>query len=241
MTQNVMKQIKDNQNALVRLESLSMAYTEGETRHEILQDVSINFAKGSFTALLGASGSGKSTLLNLIAGLDKPTNGKIWIADTEITTLSEKERTLFRRRSLGIVFQFFNLLPGLTVLENVLLPLQLNKRGRESTQARDLLKRVGLGDRLDSYPDRLSGGEQQRVAIVRALLHEPMLLLADEPTGNLDETTAHAVASLMLELVRDRKQTLILVTHNPELAESADAIYRVHEGRVETSKKFQAS
>ncbi len=227
--------------SLVKIQGLSMAYREAETQQNVLREVNIEFIRGSFTALLGASGSGKSTLLNLIAGLDKPSAGKIWIDGTEITSLSEKQLTLFRRQKLGIVFQFFNLLPGLSVLENVLLPLQLNGRGRESDKAKDLLQRVGLGERLHSYPDRLSGGEQQRVAIVRALLHQPVLLLADEPTGNLDENTAEAVAELMLELARAHHQTLILVTHNPELAAKADAIYRVHEGQVEIQKSFKGA
>ncbi|MEZ0370957.1 MAG: ABC transporter ATP-binding protein [Candidatus Sericytochromatia bacterium] len=212
-----------------------MSYREAGRIRPILRELSVGFRQGAFSVLLGPSGCGKSTLLNLIAGLDRPDTGRIRIGQTELTALSERERTLFRRQRIGIIFQFFNLLPSLTVLENVLLPLQLNKRKHEAASARDWLGRVGLADRADSYPDRLSGGEQQRVAIVRALLHDPLLLLADEPTGNLDEATAAQVTEMLLELVHERRQTLIMVTHNPELATRADAVYRMHEGRLEVS------
>ena len=216
---------------LVTIENLSMSYTEGSQRRQILDQINIGFGAGSFSTLFGPSGCGKSTLLNLIGGLDQPDAGRIRIGEIEITSLSEKERTLFRRRKLGIVFQFFNLLPSLTVLENILLPLQLNGR-KDSQAALSWLERVGLGGRGHSYPDRLSGGEQQRVAIVRAMLHEPMLLLADEPTGNLDEQTAAEITAMLLELVREKHQTLIMVTHNPELARQADAVYHMHDGRL---------
>lgn len=210
-----------------------MAYHEGGQRRQILKDLSLDFPQGAFTALLGQSGSGKSTLLNLMAGLDQPESGSVWIGDTCLNRLAERQRTLFRRRHIGFVFQFFNLLPTLTVYENVLLPLQLNRRGQEAERARAWLERVGLGERLQTYPDRLSGGEQQRVAIVRALLHEPELILADEPTGNLDVQTGTEITNLLLDLVRQRRQTLILVTHNPELARQADRVYELRDGQLE--------
>lgn len=217
---------------LVRLNQLSMSYTEGTQTRWVLRDVSTGFRQDSFSVLLGPSGCGKSTLLGLIGGLDQPDTGQIYIGDVELTSLNERQRTLFRREKLGIVFQFFNLLPGLTVLENVMLPLQLNHRGQNTAKAKEWLQRVGLAERAGSYPDRLSGGEQQRIAIVRAMLHEPLLILADEPTGNLDENTAAQVTEMLLELVRENRQTLIMVTHNPEMATRADAVYHMHEGQL---------
>ncbi|PKL76624.1 MAG: ABC transporter ATP-binding protein [Candidatus Melainabacteria bacterium HGW-Melainabacteria-1] len=223
---------------LVRLEALNMSYREGSRTRLILTGLNAGFGQGRFSVLLGQSGSGKSTLLNLIAGLDQPSSGRIWIGDTELTALSERQRTLFRRRHIGIVFQFFNLLPGLSVIENVLLPLQLNGRQAKSERqaAVSWLSRVGLGDRLDTHPDRLSGGEMQRVAIVRAMLHDPVLILADEPTGNLDEATAAEITELLLGLVREQNLTLIMVTHNPELAARADAVYEMHEGKLSLTR-----
>lgn len=224
-----------SQAAWVRLENLSMTYQEGSLQRPILSGAQASFAKGHFSALLGPSGSGKSTLLNLIAGLDRPQTGKIWIGDQELTALSEREQTRFRRRHLGIIFQFFNLLPSLNVLENVLLPLQLNgqkNQARNRRLAQEWLTKVGLGQRLETYPDKLSGGEQQRIALVRAMLHQPQLILADEPTGNLDENTAAQVAELLLQMVREQGQTLIMVTHNAELAARADQIYDLHEGKL---------
>lgn len=217
---------------LVEIAQLSMAYSEGGSQREILKDVTVAFARGSFNLLLGPSGCGKSTLLNLIGGLDRPHAGSIRIDGVDITGLDERARTLFRRRQLGIIFQFFNLLPSLTVLENVLLPLQLNRRRHQQPLALEWLGRVGLGARAQSYPDRLSGGEQQRVAIVRAMLHEPKLILADEPTGNLDETTAEEIVDLLQQLVREKGGTLIMVTHNPDFSQRADAVFHMHEGRL---------
>lgn len=210
---------------LIRLQNLTMHYQEGDRQRTILDNVDAVFPQGKFTVLLGQSGSGKSTLLNLIAGLDQPAAGEVWIDRQHMTGLSERERTLFRRQHIGFVFQFFNLLPTLTVLENVLLPLQLNQIKHAKTRAMDGLEKVGLGDRHGAYPDQLSGGEQQRVAIARAMLHEPMLILADEPTGNLDTRTGEQITQLLLELVKAERQTLVMVTHNPEMATFADKVY----------------
>ena len=211
--------------SLIQLKNLTMQYQEGVQQRVILNAVDAHFPQGKFTVLLGQSGSGKSTLLNLIAGLDQPEQGEVWVANQNMTAMTEQERTLFRREHIGFVFQFFNLLPTLSILENVLLPLQLNKVKNAKTIAMEWLDRVGLADRHAAYPDRLSGGEQQRVAIARAMLHQPMLVLADEPTGNLDTHTGDQITELLLELVKAEKQTLVMVTHNPEMASFADKVY----------------
>jgi putative ABC transport system ATP-binding protein len=219
---------------LVRLENLSKAFDEGRQIRSVLDNVNASFRRGDFIVLLGRSGSGKSTLLNLISGIETPSSGDITIAGVPVTRLSERERTLFRRDQIGFVFQFFNLIPTLTVLENVTLPQEL--AGLDLKQVRagalTLLDRVGLADRQGTFPDRLSGGEQQRVAIARALAHDPTLLLADEPTGNLDEETGDKVLSLLLELTRAAGKTLIMATHSPEVLPYADRVYEIHDGRL---------
>lgn len=218
----------------VRIQSLTKTYQEGASQRAVLSEVNTSFEAGKFTVLLGQSGSGKSTLLNLISGIDLPTTGDIWIGDVNVTQLSERNRTLLRRYHIGFVFQFFNLIPTLTAGENVSLPLELAGVGERQArkQAASLLDRVGLGDRSDDYPDRLSGGEQQRVAIARALAHDPILLLADEPTGNLDEGTGLTVLKLLLELVREAGKTLIMATHSLEVLPFADYVYNVTEGKL---------
>lgn len=220
--------------AAVRLDQISKFYEEGGTRHEILHGVTAEFAAGKFTVLLGKSGSGKSTLLNLISGIDTPSAGDVWIGDRAITRLSERERTLFRRDRIGIVFQFFNLIPTLTVLENVTLPQELSGRSERESKRRamDLLERVGLAERSNASPDRLSGGEQQRVAIARALAHDPALILADEPTGNLDAETGDTVLKLLLELTRDAGKTMIMATHSTDIIPFADSVYSVQSGHL---------
>ncbi len=222
-------------NSFICLENLSKDFQEGDRLRQVLQAVNVQFYEGEFAALLGKSGSGKSTLLNLICGIEKPSHGRVTIHHTAITDLNERQRTLFRRDHIGFVFQFFNLIPTLTVLENVTLPQELaGRNGRAATQsALTLLEQVGLADRQHTFPDKLSGGEQQRVAIARALAHNPLLVLADEPTGNLDEETGEMVMALLLKLTRDAGKTLIMATHNPEIVPLADRVYRVHEGEVE--------
>jgi putative ABC transport system ATP-binding protein len=213
---------------------VAKAYPEGGGVRTVLHALSADIAAGEFVALMGRSGSGKSTLLNLISGIDLPTAGEIRIGDTDLTALSERQRTLFRRDHVGFIFQFFNLLPTLTVLENLLLPLELQGRLDPAgcRRARDLLAEVGLGDREGSFPDRLSGGEQQRVAIARALVHRPRLLLADEPTGNLDAETGAQVLALLGRLVRQAGLTLLLVTHSDEVARQGDRILTLRDGRL---------
>lgn len=220
---------------IIRLENLSKTFQEGDKTRTILDNLNLLLFEGEFTLLLGKSGSGKSTLLNLISGIEKPDSGHIIINDTAVTSLKEQQRTLFRRDHIGFVFQFFNLIPTLTVLENVTLPQELAARhGRDAIHqsAHTLLQRVGLANRHHAYPDKLSGGEQQRVAIARALAHNPMLLLADEPTGNLDEETGQRILTLLLELTRQAGKTLIMATHNPEIIPLADRVFYVQDGRL---------
>ncbi len=219
---------------LIQISGLHKSFREGSQTREVLHGLDITFYQGEFVALFGQSGSGKSTLLNLISGIEQPDAGQICINGVQMTALRERERTLFRRDHIGFIFQFFNLIPTLTVLENVTLPQEL--AGKKETAVRpralELLARVGLADRRDAFPDKLSGGEQQRVAIARALAHDPMLLLADEPTGNLDEETGALVLELLLELTRAAGKTLIMATHNPEIAHLADRVLRVVDGRL---------
>ncbi len=219
----------DHKDSTVELRNVTKSYTEGKTARTILKNVNATFHPGEFVLILGTSGSGKSTLLNLISGIDAPDAGDIIVGDVTINRLSEHQRTLFRRERLGFIFQFFNLIPTLTVFENITLSLQLNggiNRTREQ-QVTALIDRVGLTHRQHAFPDRLSGGEQQRVAILRAVAHNPSLLLADEPTGNLDETTGQTILELLLELTRNFNKTLIMATHNPEIIPFADKVYRV--------------
>jgi putative ABC transport system ATP-binding protein len=219
---------------LVVLTGVGRTFMEGEKRHPVLRDVSLRVPEGRFVAILGRSGSGKSTLLNLVAGIDDPDAGEIVVDGTNITRLSERDRTLFRRRHIGFVYQFFNLIPTLTVLENVRLPLELAGRGSSaaSRAAMALLDEVSLADRADTYPDKLSGGEQQRVAIARALAADPRLVLADEPTGNLDVDTGEKVLAMLLRLTRDRGRTLLMATHSRTVAARADRVLRVEGDHV---------
>ena len=219
----------------LRFHDLSKSYYEGSVRRVVLQGAHAEFQAGEITAILGKSGSGKSTLLNLISGIDAPDSGEIWVNGQDLTSLTERDRTLYRRAQIGFVFQFFNLIPTLTVGENVSLPLELNNLSREETskKARELLDAVELLDRWDTFPDKLSGGEQQRVALARALVHDPLLILADEPTGNLDEETGTQMISLLVRLTRERNGTLILVTHSHESASFADRILKLSHGQLE--------
>jgi putative ABC transport system ATP-binding protein len=218
------------------LQGLSKSYQEGKRIRTVLSEANAEFFKGEFTAILGKSGSGKSTLLNLISGIDRADQGSIWLEDLELTALDDRQLTLFRRQHIGFIFQFFNLIPTLTVLENVALPLELN--GLEPRQAAGraagLLEAVGLHDRLKTFPENLSGGEQQRVAIARALVHDPLLVLADEPTGNLDGETGRQVLALLDRLTRQAGKNLILVTHSREAAGYADRVLYLREGQLLT-------
>ena len=218
----------------VELRHLSKTYREGEAERVVLRDVSAAIASGEIVVLVGRSGSGKSTLLNLVAGIDRPTAGSVAVNGTDLTALDEHARTRFRRRHIGFVFQFFNLVPLLTVEENLLLPLELNGRAGAAggARARALLERVGLAGRGDSFPERLSGGEQQRVAIARALIHDPDVILADEPTGNLDADTAAGVLDLLDALAREAGRTVLMATHSREVIGVADRILTIERGAL---------
>ncbi len=224
---------------IIRLDNVSKDFLEGAQARPVLRGASAAFEAGEFVAIRGRSGSGKSTLLNLIAGIDMPSSGDIYIDEVAVTRLSQRERTIFRRDNIGFIFQFFNLIPTLTVLENVRLPAELAGRDDRtvSAGALDLLERVGLADRRHVFPDKLSGGEQQRVAIARALAQNPRLVLADEPTGNLDERTGEAVMTLLDAMTRQAGKTLILVTHSREMARQADRVLEMHAGRLEERMK----
>jgi putative ABC transport system ATP-binding protein len=219
---------------IIQIHGLSKAYAEEGRVLPVLDQVDLQIGAGELFVLLGKSGSGKSTLLNLMSGIDRADAGHIIVGETDITALNERQRTLFRRDHIGIIFQFFNLIPTLTVLENITLPDELRgmSRRESETPGRKLLEEVGLANRADTFPDRLSGGEQQRVAIARALAHEPSLVLADEPTGNLDEDTGRSVLKLLLALTRDAGKTLVMATHNPDIVPLADRVCRIHEGKL---------
>ncbi|MFO8154479.1 MAG: ABC transporter ATP-binding protein [Pseudomonadota bacterium] len=219
----------------IQLCGIHKGYPEADTFRKVLAGLDLQVAAAETCAIMGPSGSGKSTLLNLIGAMELPDTGTIDVAGHTLTTLPERSRTLFRRRLLGFVFQQFNLVPTLTVLENLLLPLELNGRlnaaGRRAAQ--DLLGRVGLSDRGASFPEHLSGGERQRVAIARALVHEPVLLIADEPTGSLDGATATTVLELFGALCGERGTTVLMATHSREVAARADRILDLRDGRLE--------
>ena len=217
---------------MVSIVGLTMRLTSGGRPLTILDGVTLDIARGDAVAVIGPSGSGKSTLLGLIAGLDAPTAGTITVGGVDITRLGESALARFRRETIGYVFQSYHLIPTLTAAENVAVPLELAGERRVSARARVLLEQVGLRDRGDHYPVQLSGGEQQRVALARAVALEPPLLLADEPTGNLDSATGAAIIELLFALNRERGSTLVLVTHDPALAERADRVVALRDGRV---------
>jgi putative ABC transport system ATP-binding protein len=220
--------------AFLRFHDLTKSYYEGDMRRVVLQNAHAEFQSREITAILGKSGSGKSTLLNLISGIDEPDSGQIWVDGHELTALPERDRTLFRRAQVGFLFQFFNLIPTLTVGENVSLPLELNRipRAQAREKAQEMLRAVDLLDRWETFPEKLSGGEQQRVALARSLVHDPVLILADEPTGNLDEDTGAQMLALLTRLVREQDRTLLMVTHSREAASNADRILRLSHGQL---------
>jgi putative ABC transport system ATP-binding protein len=227
-----------NSPAVLKVAGLSRTFQEGKNHRNVLTNVNFELGKGQRLALVGRSGSGKSTLLNLLAGVDLPDSGEIKIKNNNLTALTENQRTLFRRQHIGFIYQLFNLIPTLTVVENISLPLELNRVARAQIAKRSnaILAAVGLSDRGTSYPDQLSGGEQQRVAIARGLVHNPSLVLADEPTGNLDAESGRQVLKLLNSLVDQNQQSLIIVTHSIEIAMSAERVLELKDGIVKDVK-----
>jgi len=223
----------------IQARGLARRFREGERTHVVLDGVDLDIRRGETVALRGRSGSGKSTLLNLIGGIDVPDAGTVAVAGTDLTELDEHARTLFRREHIGFVYQAFNLVPTLNVADNIRLVLELNKEPRAGERIAGLLDAVGLSDRKASFPDVLSGGEQQRVSIARALSHRPSVLLADEPTGNLDDTTAESVLALLERLVRDAGGTMLIATHSARVAASCDRVFELHNGKLEETSTKQ--
>ena len=234
--------LSSNIKPIITLSHITKTYQEAGRTRVVLDDVTHDFPAGRIAVLLGRSGSGKSTLLSLIAGLDTTTAGDVWIGETKLTALSEHERTLFRRRYIGFVFQFFNLISTLNVLENVLLPLELAGRlpSEARVRANEMLAAVGLAGREGAFPDRLSGGEQQRVAIARALVHDPLLVMADEPTGNLDAETGTQILDLLESLTRTLGKTLLIATHSREVVKRADEVWRIRDGKLVAETAVEA-
>jgi putative ABC transport system ATP-binding protein len=218
---------------LIELVHATRMYTTGARQLYALRDASLEVARGEFVAVVGPSGSGKSTLLNLVGGIDKPTSGQVWVDGIRIDAMDENALAIFRRTHIGIVFQFFQLLPTLTALENVMLPMELRGDDRKGRRARAerMLERVGLGARMTQLPSELSGGEQQRVAIARAFVNDPPILLADEPTGNLDSANAEAIIALLRELA-DAGKTILLITHEANLARAAHRTILMRDGAI---------
>jgi len=225
----------ENVKMIVRTIGLSKVYRRGKVEVPALRDVNFQVYSGEIVGIMGPSGSGKTTLLNLIGGLDKPTMGKIFVDGVDITSLGEDELADYRLKKVGFVFQFYNLIPTLTALENVELPMALAgvPKNERRDRALDLLRMVGLEARADHKPDELSGGEQQRVTIARALANSPAIVLADEPTGDLDSKSAQSLMKLIRELNKRNKQTFIIVTHDPIVAEACTKIYNIRDGRIE--------
>lgn len=219
---------------VLKVENLKKYYGKGESEVRALDGVSLSVSKGEFIAIVGASGSGKSTLLHLIGGLDKPTSGKVTVREKDLYSQSENELSIFRRRNIGFIFQFFNLIPILNVEENISLPALLDNEKVDKKYLSDLIKMTGLEDRKKHIPSELSGGQQQRVSIARALINKPAIILADEPTGNLDSKNSQEVIELLKATAKRYNQTLILITHDSKIAEQADRIITLDDGKIKS-------
>lgn len=217
---------------ILKIENLSKVYGKGETAVNALDNVSFSIHKGEFVAIIGPSGSGKSTLMHLMGGVDRPSNGKVFVDGTDIYELNETKLAIFRRRQIGLIYQFYNLLPVLTVEENITLPLLLDGHKIDQKQFQQIVQNLGLNDRLDHLPNQLSGGQQQRVSIGRALINNPALMLADEPTGNLDSETGTEIVNLLKMFNKTYQQTLVMITHDEQIALQADRILTITDGQV---------
>ena len=217
---------------ILKVENLTKVYGKGSTEVRALDDVSFSVKKGEFVAIVGASGSGKSTLLHLLGGVDRPTSGKVFIDGEDIFKLNDEKLAIFRRRQVGLIYQFYNLIPILNVEENITLPLSLDNRTVDKDELDDLIKLLGLDKRKKHLPNELSGGQQQRVSIGRALITRPTIVLADEPTGNLDSKSSDEIVALLKKSNKDFKQTIVMITHNMDIAKEADRIIKIEDGHI---------
>ncbi|MBE1556171.1 ATP-binding cassette domain-containing protein [Sporosarcina limicola] len=217
---------------ILKIDHLSKLYGKGETAVKALDDVSLTIKKGEFVAIIGPSGSGKSTLLHMLGGVDKPTSGKVFVDNTDIYNLNETQLAIFRRRQIGLIYQFYNLIPVLTVEENITLPVLLDEHKVDKKQLGEIVKTLNLQSRLNHLPNQLSGGQQQRVSIGRALISNPALMLADEPTGNLDSENSKEIIDLLKMFNKNYNQTLIIITHDERIALQADRIITIKDGRI---------
>lgn len=217
---------------IIKVEHLSKVYGKGDNAVHALDDVSFSIEQGQFVAIVGPSGSGKSTLLHILGGVDTPTSGKVQIGDTDISRLDETALAIFRRRQIGLIYQFYNLIPILTVEENMTLPLLLDGKKPDRQMLHTLVSTLGLSERLHHLPNQLSGGQQQRVSIGRALLNNPVLMLADEPTGNLDSENSKEIIALLRRFNREFNQTVVIITHDERIALSADRVISVQDGKI---------
>ncbi len=217
---------------ILRVENLCRQYGKGENKVIALDNVSFNVDKGEFVAIVGASGSGKSTLLHLLGGVDRPTSGKVFIDGKDIYSFNDDELAIFRRRQVGLIYQFYNLIPILSVEENITLPLKLDNREVDQRRLNDIIRVLGLEKRTNHLPNQLSGGQQQRTSIGRAMITNPAIILADEPTGNLDSKASDEIVTLLKKSNKDYKQTIIMITHNLEIAKVADRIIKIEDGKI---------
>ena len=217
---------------ILKVENLTKVYGKGETKVTALDNVSFTVNKGEFVAIVGASGSGKSTLLHLIGGVDRPTSGTVYIDGKDIYKFNDDELAIFRRRQVGLIYQFYNLIPILNIEENITLPLSLDNRDVNKKKLDDLIKLLGLSDRRNHLPNELSGGQQQRTSIGRAMITSPAIILADEPTGNLDSKSSDEIVELLKKSNRDYNQTIVMITHNMDIAKEADRIIKIEDGKV---------
>lgn len=217
---------------ILKIENLKKVYGSGETKVKALDDISFQVEEGEFIAIIGPSGSGKSTLLHSIAGLEKPTSGKVYFYDKDIYKMNKKELTILRRQKIGIIYQFYNLIPTLNVEENIILPMELDRKKIDTKKLDEIIKFLGLEKRKKHLPNELSGGQQQKVAIGRALMINPTIILADEPTGNLDSKSSEEIMQVLKKANKDYKQTIIMITHNLEIAKLADRIIKIEDGKI---------
>lgn len=224
---------------IVKCEKLSKIYGSGQTLVTALDQVELSVRQGEFVAINGSSGSGKSTLLHMLGGVDRPSGGKVWIEGTDLAGLNEKQSSIFRRRKVGIVYQFYNLIPSINIRQNILLPMLLDGRGPDEKRFDELVETLGLKDRLTHLPSQISGGQQQRAAIARALIYRPAILLADEPTGNLDRRNSDEILGLLKLSNKKYRQTILLITHDERVAVEADRVITIEDGKIIADERIR--